>query len=157
MWFTLLQLLEELTAAGLQPNGKTHELLVDSAVVAADVPRMLAALQVTCCLKTCWKQLLGAMWSRCCNHRPRMYPVQAAIAPSSSSWLLLFEHHGSLDVERRTERSGDNTGPGRSEGMPLWLVGACLSDVPNTACWVCTRTHAAGQKMGRQTISRLQN
>lgn len=41
-----LQLLEELQAAGLAPNAKTHELLVDSAVVAGDVPGMLAALQV---------------------------------------------------------------------------------------------------------------
>ncbi len=41
-----MQLLEELQAAGLAPNAKTHELLVDSAVVANNVPGMLAALQV---------------------------------------------------------------------------------------------------------------
>lgn len=44
--FDNLQLLEELKAAGLTPNAKTHELLADSAIIAGDVPAMLAALQV---------------------------------------------------------------------------------------------------------------
>ena len=40
------QLLEELRGSGSAPNSKTHELRVDSAIIAADVPGMLAALQV---------------------------------------------------------------------------------------------------------------
>jgi hypothetical protein len=42
----LPQLLEELGGAGLGPNPKTQELRVDSAIIAADIPGMLAALQV---------------------------------------------------------------------------------------------------------------
>ena len=40
------QLLEELRGSGAAPNSKTHELRVDSAIIAVDIPGMLAALQV---------------------------------------------------------------------------------------------------------------
>ncbi len=38
--------MEEMRAEGLQQNTRTQELLVESAVVAADMPRMMEALQV---------------------------------------------------------------------------------------------------------------
>jgi hypothetical protein len=40
------QLLEELRGSGCATNSKTHELRVDSAIIAVDIPGMLAALQV---------------------------------------------------------------------------------------------------------------
>lgn len=40
------QLLEELRGSGCAPSSKTHELRVDSAIIAIDIPGMLAALQV---------------------------------------------------------------------------------------------------------------